>query len=275
MEGVEFNKTAISPIINKDKRKHYKAIAEQRLGESRVMSCGEIASIVKYVNCNDITVQFVKTGELVKANYYRFEKGSIKSHFTPTVFGVGVTGLEQTRDDNDKMLDSYSGWISMIKRCYSDISRKDNLSYVDCKVCDEWLYYPNFKKWYHENYYEIYGKNMELDKDIISKGNKMYSPDNCVFVPHDINNLFTKVDRARGKYPIGVNFRHKTNKYEAKCRNNGKSIALGTYNTEEDAFMVYKQYKELLIKNIAEKYKAKIPAKLYNAMVCYSVEISD
>ena len=75
-----------------------------RLGESRMMNCGETAFIVNYANCNDITVKFEKTGELVKTTYQNFKNGKIKSRFTPSVYGVGIIGNEKTRDENRNMI---------------------------------------------------------------------------------------------------------------------------------------------------------------------------
>ena len=220
---------------------------ETRLGEARMMNCGEIAFIVNYACSNDITVQFKTTGEFVKTTYQCFKKGSVKSRFTPSVFGVGIIGNEKSIDENGKTTKSYSVWTSMLRRCYSDECQKTHPTYKDCYVCTEWLNYSNFKKWFNDNYYEIYGEQMCLDKDILMKGNKAYSPNTCVFVPQNINKLFTKNNKARGKYPIGVNFNNKyANKYRVDCNifYNGKSQYknLGFYNTIEDAFNAYKQY---------------------------------
>ena len=76
-------------------------------------------------------------------------------------------------------------------------------------------------KWIENNYYEIEGETMCLDKDILCKGNKIYSRDTCVFVPQRINSLFTKCDNARGDNPIGVEDLPSGN-YRAYC-NDGYS----------------------------------------------------
>ena len=252
---------------------------EERLGEARMMKCGEIAFIVNYANCNDITIQFKTTGELVKTTYSHFKNGNVKSRFTPSVYGVGYLGNEKTKDENGQTIKSYSVWTSMLMRCYSGEYQKKEPTYKDCSVCKEWHNYSNFKEWFDNNYYEIENQTMNLDKDILHKGNKTYSPETCVFVPQDINTLFTKSDKARGKYPIGVYKPNDSNKFTARCNifNNGKSKLknLGYYNTIEDAFEVYKKFKEANIKQIADEYKDKIPDKLYEAMYNYKVEITD
>ena len=120
---------------------------------------------------------------------------------------------------------------------------------------------------------------MCLDKDILYKGNKIYSRDTCIFVPQRINNLFTKRDNDRGDYPIGM---HKilSGNYRVRCSNGfGKQIDLGVYPTKEEAFRVYKQCKEKVIKEVIDYYKGKIPEhhyyRLREAMYNYEVEIDD
>ena len=117
---------------------------------------------------------------------------------------------------------------------------------------------------------------MQLDKDILIKGNKVYSPETCVFVPQNINELFVKRNIDRGIYPIGVHLNKLNNKYIAQCaQGQGKIINLGCFNAPKEAFNVYKLFKEDIIKQIADKYKILIPQKLYNAMYEYEVEITD
>ena len=265
--------------MSKKTRSSSKNLAAERLGEARMMNCGEIAIIVNYVNCNDITVQFETTEELVKTTYQHFKDGSVKSRFTHFVYGVGYIGHKKKIDENGEIYESYKRWTNMLMRCYSDEYQKTHPTYQGCTVCREWHNYSNFKIWYDDNYYEIAGEQMALDKDILVKGNKTYSPNTCVFVTQNINKLFIKCNKARGEYPIGVYFNKNTNKYQAQCKTlyNGKSKQknLGYYNTIEDAFNAYKEFKEANIKQIADEYKDKIPDKLYEAMYNYKVEITD
>jgi hypothetical protein len=139
------------------------------------------------------------------------------------------------------------------------------------------LFYKNFKEWYKENWYEIEGERMALDKDILYKGNKIYSPENCIFVPQRINSLFVKNDRRRGELPIGVNYNKKRNKYRAQCNYlSYGNVTLGSYDDPKEAFYKgYKPFKEKYIKEIADEYKDKIPQQLYDAMYNWVVEITD
>ncbi|HFD2033479.1 TPA: hypothetical protein ACF2DD_002056 [Clostridium perfringens] len=254
---------------------------ENRVGERRIMKCGEECEIIEYKNNRNVLVKFLNTGELVKGEYKDFKNGFIKSHFTPSVFGIGVVGLENTSDKEGKLLKSYNTWKGILERCYDEKYQEKNPRYIGCTVCDEWLYYPNFKKWYDENYYEVDNQRIALDKDILNKNNKVYSPNNCVFVPQNINTLFVKCNTKRGEYPVGVSWKEKNKKHQAQCQifdiedNKSKGKYLGLYNTPEEAFQAYKQFKEENIKQVANFYKTQIPSQLYNAMINYKVEITD
>ena len=188
---------------------------QERLGQTIMQNCGEVAFIVEYVDSQNITVQFKKTNELVKTRYGTFVRGLVKSHFTATVYGVGITGLQPIRNEDGELLNSYTCWNNMLKRCYSTKLQEKHPTYKGCYVCDDWLYYPNFKKWYDNNYYEINNKTSHLDKDVLVKGNKIYSPNTCVFVPNFINTLFTKNQNNRGELPIGVYYYKTNKKYKA------------------------------------------------------------
>ena len=279
MENINVNVNENKAKENREKRKSFARVSNKRIGETVMQNCGELAYIVEYVNAKDITVQFKTTGELVKTEYGAFVKGNVKSHFTATVFGTGITGLEPIRNEDGELLSSYVCWKDMLKRCYSAKYQEKYPTYKGCSVSDDWLYYPNFKNWYNKNYYEINNKTSQLDKDVLIKGNKVYSPDTCVFVPNFINTLFVKSQKIRGELPIGVTYHKVNKKYIAQLSvyKNGKKTTkyLGYFTTPNDAFEAYKQAKENYIKEIADNYKDKIPAKLYEAMYTYEVEIND
>jgi len=233
-----------------------------RVGEVRYNRRGSKMTIIEYINHSHVVVEF-ENGYKVKTNYPKFDKGATKNPYDLTVEGVGYIG-EGAYNSRAYV---FSIWTAMLYRCYSFKYLQKYPTYIGCTVCEDWHNFQNFAKWHKENFYQIENEIMNLDKDILVKGNKIYSPETCVFVPSLINYLFTKNDKNRGNLPIGVFFIKKSKHYRARC--------LGCYLTPEEAFQAYKQTKEINIKEIAEKYKEQIPEKLYLAMLNYKVEITD
>lgn len=233
-----------------------------RIGEENINTQNCKMKIIEYRNAEDIDVRF-EDGTVVKnKQYYSFKRGSIKNPFYPSVCNIGYIGNAICKDKNGKPFKSYSVWVDMINRCYNEKYRWNNKSYDDCSVCEDWHCYENFKKWFDENYYEITDEAICLDKDILVNGNKIYSPSTCIFVPQRINSLFVK-----SSYSKGVFKRSSCKKYIASYR--GKS--LGYYNTFQEAFETYKEYKEQHIKQVADEYRDLIPKKLYDAMYRFEV----
>lgn len=170
-----------------------------------------------------------------------------------------------------KML--YRQYNNMFNRCYNAHVQEIKPWYKDCTMCKEWLEDKNsFYEWVKDGqFYELEGeKTVELDHDIIHKGNKVYSPETCVFAPQRINSLF---GGSRGKkennLPTGITLT-KNGLYKMTF---GKYTKI--YDTVEEAFEEYKRVKEAKIIMTALEYKGKIPTRLFEAMMNWKVEITD
>ena len=252
-----------------------------KTGEEKVNSFGSKMVVKEYRNNKDIDVYFPEYNWIFKHTQYKhFKKGDIKCPYEPRYFGVGYLGEGEYKVfENGRDTDKYKIWHNMWQICYDPKDQKKHPSYKGCKIEDYWLNFQNMGKWLENNYYEVPGERMHLDKDILCKGNKVYSRSTCIFVPQRINNLFVKSDNSRGKDPIGVRPNSSGN-YEARCSNGyGKQVSLGTYNSKEEAFQVYKEYKEKVIKEVIDSYEGVIPEPYYSrlktAMYNYEVEIDD
>lgn len=186
-----------------------------------------------------------------------------------TVAGHGYHGCS----DCDTRSKSYQSWKNMMFRAYGECIHKYAPYYIGASVCEEWLSYANFRKWYDEHYYMMDEQQMNLDKDILWKGNKVYSPETCCFVPKFINILFIANDKVRGDNPIGVWY--EDGRYRAGISYFGKYVKIGDFDTKEAAFERYKEKKEKLLQDVAIKYKEQIPYRLYEAMMRWKVEIDD
>ncbi len=187
----------------------------------------------------------------------------------PVMCGIGYRGSENV----DCKSESYLKWHDMIHRCYNAKFLKRQPQYRGCTVCEEWLNYSNFKVWYDKN--KIVGMDLDLDKDILFKGNKAYSPETCCFVSHVINTLFLSKKADRGDYPIGVSYDKCKKKYRAEMSFMGKQIKLGWFGTAESAFARYKEYKEDFIRDMAVQYRDEMPDKVYEAMMNWEIGIND
>ena len=116
----------------------------------------------------------------------------------------------------------------------------------------------------------------ELDKDLLTKGNKVYSENTCVFIPKEINSVLTKRTASRGEYLIGVCWHKRDKAFIARLgKNKGKRENLGYFKTEIEAFNAYKIAKESFIKEQANKWKSQINNRAYEALMNYNVEITD
>ena len=260
---------------NSEKLSHAKA---ERTGEFGYNRCGTLMKIIQYDNRNNVFVEFQDDYKYIaRVRYDHFKKGIVYNPYDKTVNGIGCFGIGPyiAYDDNGNITRQYNIWKSMLNRVYDKYGRSRNESYANCSVCDEWLNFQNFGQWYDKNYYQIHEEKMCLDKDILCKGNKIYCPSNCVFVPEEINKVFIGHRKLRGKYPIGVFKRKGKESYIAMYHNGRGQQYIGDYKTPEDAFYAYKEYKELYIKKLADKYKGKIPDKVYDALYKYEVEITD
>lgn len=228
--------------------------------------------VVRYGGKYDIDIQFLQTGFIRTTDASNLKRGSIKDPLYPSIYNRGFLGIGKHEASIHRQATyKYKCWRSIFIRCYDEYALNKRPTYRGCEVCKDWLNFQNFGDWFDENHVD----GWQLDKDILHKGNKLYSPDNCCFVPEEINKLFIKSDGSRGKYPIGVNYHKTHNLYVARMEKDGKRIFLGNYNTPKEAFNAYRSAKELHIKAVADKWKPIISEKLYKAMYSYQVEITD
>jgi len=157
--------------------------------------------------------------------------------------GIGVNDanyiISNMKDGKLILCPFYKTWSDMLKRCYDEKFKINMPTYVGCTVAEEWHSFMNFKRWMEKQDWE--GK--DLDKDVLIIGNKIYSSETCVFVSPSVNGLLTHIRKNKGKWPIGVSFDKKTNKYLAQCSISGKNKKLGYFATPEEAGEVYKKTK--------------------------------
>lgn len=169
--------------------------------------------------------------------------------------------------------DCYTIYNNMKSRCYNEKIHAQKPWYKDCTMCDEWLAdrYA-FYDWVNDgNFYVIDGEpTVELDKDILVKGNTIYSPETCIFAPKSINTLFGGSSKKNDDgLPMGVTMTE-NGKYKPQIKR-----FPDVFDTPEEAWEIWKLHKQSLVIQKADEYLGKIPMKLYYAMLNYQYEVTD
>lgn len=142
-------------------------------------------------------------------------------------FGFNDADYKVTNKSTGWKCPYYTKWRSMINRCYSPRYQSIKPSYIGDSVCDEWESFMAFKSWMEKQDWE----GMELDKDLIDFGNKIYSPSKCCFIPRGVNGFIRTTSKSSNSGFVGVHMVSK-GKFEAHFRNpvTKKIEHIGTYN---------------------------------------------
>jgi len=210
---------------------------EQHIGETHVSNEGYNIVVVKggdkkgYVMVN-IGGRYNKT-----VSYSQLVKGKVKNLYHKSVFGKGYVGIGKHKVSIKGVLTKkYDTWKGMLKRCYSSDYHIEHPAYKDITVCDEWHNFQVFGEWYDEQYKK---DGWRLDKDLLSRGNKVYSPDTCVFMPRELD-VFLVRDKRNRDCPTGV--KRVGSRYYSQSRwsLSGRLLHLGTYDIIEEADLAYR-----------------------------------
>lgn len=152
------------------------------------------------------------------------------------IYGIGINDADYPVEIKIGQLRStckfYRKWFAMLTRCYNKNEIRKHPSYAECSVCESWLLFSNFKQWMEQQDWE--GK--DLDKDLLVKGNKVYSPETCCFISREINTFMIDRGAGRGDYLLGVTFVKKKKLYRARCNNpftkSAENLGLGKSEIE-------------------------------------------
>lgn len=186
----------------------------------------------------------------------------------PTVYGVGCVDVPFKTYNDGKQFWQYQLWKAMLSRCFSEGVKDRQPIYRDVTCCEEWLSFAKFLEWCNKEVgYKGKLVGYALDKDLIVKGNRVYSPTTCSFVPQAVNNLLTSRDALRGEWPVGVYFDTRAGKFVARLRQGNKRKQLGLYSTPEEGFAVYKTAKEAQIKVVALRYRDVIKPAVFDLLM--------
>jgi hypothetical protein len=132
-------------------------------------------------------------GSIMTCCITNIKNGLIKHPNYKSICNIGYVGEGICNSVNSKK--EYRLWNNMIKRCYDEKYHKRYPTYVGCSVDERWhnfqlffqdiCFLKNYNEWKSDtNKINIW----KLDKDILIKGNKMYSKNTCMFVTNKENN---------------------------------------------------------------------------------------
>lgn len=232
---------------------------------------GYLVEIIDYRSATDVIVVFDdKYDHRQSVSVRSLKNGSIKNPYHPSVCGVGCYGVGKFLSKVNKVRTAeYEVWTGIIKRCYSASHQEKNPWYVGCTVSDDWLNFQNFAEWYTSHKY--YGLGYEIDKDLLIKGNKVYSSDTCVIIPHDINTILLDRSADRGGYMLGVTRSRRNGRFVSRLSVNGKRKHLGIFDTEQEAHQAYVVAKEAHVKEKAIEYKKSLSSEVFDILMNWRV----
>lgn len=224
--------------------------------------------VKEYINSFKILVEF-EDGTIVETNNAQVIRGSIKNPNMPFVSGVGFVGQGDYSNKNNP--ECYKYWNNIIERGYCPKFHAKKPTYKDCSVATEWHNFQNFAKWFYK---QVREEGWELDKDLLVKGNRVYGPDTCCFVPRALNMLIVhrKPAGSDNSLPIGVHESPNKGIYISTCKDeNGNNVVLGFSRTVEEMSLKYKTFKEQVIKKVADRWKERIDPRLYESLISWEI----
>jgi hypothetical protein len=216
--------------------------------------------IVSYIDSQNLTVKFINTGNLADTTAGNLKQGKVMDYYLPVICGVGYIGKGPYSSTKHPKI--YNGWIKMLTRCYENGTGHKN--YLDKSVKDNWHDFQNFAAWSVQQVgYD--NKGWQLDKDILIKGNTVYSEDTCCYVPARVNSLIIKSDTARGSKADSLG-----SYYFSVKEASGTSLTK-KFKDREEGRAWYVVNKERIIKEVANEYKNVLDSRVYEALYSWQV----
>lgn len=217
------------------------------VGSRHTNNNGEWYTVIERIDNNLRVIEFDEPYKTKREVFTSaIKSGNIKNNFSPSVYGKGILGTNEVI--NTESNTCYRVWALMLKRCFSEEYKQRNPTYRDVTVCDEWLLFTNFREWFNINYIQ----GFELDKDLIGdyKESKVYSPDTCVFIPHNVNTFLVYKNYSDTS---GISLSKSKNRYIVNCNTfmEDTNGYIGSFGTREEALECYNNHRKVQ----AEKVK--------------------
>jgi len=228
------------------------------VGDRFVSLQGSAYTVIKVMSAREVLVQF-DSGYSCTRSASQVKSGVVKDKFMPILYDRGFVGDGDYNYKENKR--EYTLWTNMMMRAYCASYKKVNPTYTDVDVCKEWHNFQNFAKWcnglkhFHTNIIPV-----NLDKDIINPGNKLYCPDMCDIVPYVLNTAFVGAKTSKGYYF------HPKGYYVSRIRMYGKIHNLGYFKDKESATNAYNKMKSKYLLELANTYRDFIKEETFNSL---------
>lgn len=249
------------------------------MGANKV-SAVQIGKIFKTNTCGDLLiletypgkalVRFLSTGYERLANKPDILHGKVTDPYCKNIYGVGFLGEGPYHPKNCRT--NYNRWLAMLSRCYNPKDSKFEY-YENCFVVEDWHNFQNYMSWaVLQKGFDKTG--WQIDKDLLSKSGPTYGPENCVFLPKDLNMALITQRRVGNSLGAGVYYHKNNKKYVAKAAQASKNKGtkyIGSYDTKEEAHEAYKKCKEEFVKHLADKFKEELSKTAYEELYKWTV----
>lgn len=172
--------------------------------------------------------------------------------------GLWLTSYQETTASGTTVYKTRSGrlWKSIKSRTkVGGSAQSQNPSYIGSANMFE--DFQHFAEWCQDQHgymnKDEKGNFWHLDKDILVRGSKIYSPETCCFVPERVNNLVLGRRSDSGDWPLGVNWHKIGKKFRVECGDGtGKMEYLGLFEDVMVAHQAWQRAKIKAILNVAE-----------------------
>lgn len=235
--------------------------------------CGDV-EVIDMLDRGKLKVKFLNTGNIRvydKASVTRQEMRDVEAF---PVYTTGVQDIKGYLVKGQPAPKDYSVWSAIRQRCYNKNCKDSFLAYEGCTMSEDFLVFSKFKEWYNSQI-GCDQDGWHIDKDLLVKGNKVYSAETCVLLPNEINSAIVVHNRGNNNFPMGVIYNCTKTRYRARIQRKDGWESLGTYDTPEEAFYAYKPVKEAYVKSIADKWREQIDPRAYQALMNWTIEIDD
>lgn len=167
----------------------------------------------------------------------------------------------------------YKLWCSVVARTRpgSHMQRKQPC-YRGVSLHPLFETFPRFRDWADKQPGSKLWPAFQFDKDLLSPTVKQYGPDNCIFLPAEINKAIGVRQRNNESGYPGVSWCKQTESWQATIRIDGKKRHLGRHHTKEEAFDAYCQTKREEMRSKALKWRDHIDPRAYEALMQYDLK---